>query len=361
MKQLFLFLALFLSAHSLFSQVIISEVYAGGGNSGAPYKNDYVVLYNPSNAYISLTNWSVQYATSTGSSWTVIGLSNGIASHGYYLIQLGSGGASGSALMNPDVIYNLNISVTGGKVALLNTMTALTSATGNATAPNVADYIGWGSATDYEGATAAPAQSNTMAVCRSPLTDTNNNGADFVTASPVPRNSAVVLTLDLTAFTGHVKGANHQLEWKTDAHEGALFEIQHATNGIDFQTVGELKGDKNNADTHLFTFDYATPSKGINYYRLQLIEVDGKTSFSKIISVENGVKTNLKAYPTLATDHLTINVDTEGVQTYYIFNLNGQSTQTGDFTEQKDLFINTLSSGIYFLKVGTEIAKFTKQ
>ena len=170
----------------------------------------------------------------------------------------------------------------------------------------------------------------------------------------------MVLVLDLTVFTGHAKGANHQLEWQTDAPEGTLFEIQHATNGIDFQTVGELKGDKSNADTHLFTFDYTTPSKGINYYRLQGVEVDGKTSFSKIISVENGVKTNLKAYPTLATDHLTINVDTEGVQTYHIFNLNGQSTQTGDFTEQKDLTVNTLPNGIYFLKVGSETVKFVK-
>ena len=67
-----------------------------------------------------------------------------------------------------------------------------------------------------------------------------------------------------------------------------------------------------------------------------------------------------EAFPTLATDHLTINVDTEGVQTYHIFNLNGQSTQTGDFTEQKDLTINTLPNGIYFLKVGSEIIKFVK-
>ena len=34
--------------------LMIYEVYGGGGNSGAPYKNDYVVLYNATSSSISL-------------------------------------------------------------------------------------------------------------------------------------------------------------------------------------------------------------------------------------------------------------------------------------------------------------------
>ena len=48
------------------TSVVISQVYGGGGNSGATYKNDFVELFNPTAAPVSLAGWSVQYASSHG-------------------------------------------------------------------------------------------------------------------------------------------------------------------------------------------------------------------------------------------------------------------------------------------------------
>jgi hypothetical protein len=56
--------------------VTISQVYGGGGNTGATYANDYVELYNPTAATISMAGWSIQYGSATGSTFsgkTVIG------------------------------------------------------------------------------------------------------------------------------------------------------------------------------------------------------------------------------------------------------------------------------------------------
>ncbi|WP_432382760.1 lamin tail domain-containing protein [Duganella sp. P38] len=47
--------------------VVISQVYGGGGNSGANYKADFVELFNRSDAPVSLAGWSVQYGSSGGS------------------------------------------------------------------------------------------------------------------------------------------------------------------------------------------------------------------------------------------------------------------------------------------------------
>ncbi|HXH89266.1 MAG TPA: lamin tail domain-containing protein [Gaiellaceae bacterium] len=44
--------------------VVISQVYGGGGNSGATYKQDYVELLNRSGAPQSLSGWSIQYGSS---------------------------------------------------------------------------------------------------------------------------------------------------------------------------------------------------------------------------------------------------------------------------------------------------------
>src|SRR5690242_11695710 len=45
--------------------VVISQVYGGGGNSGATYTNDFVEFYNPTSAAVPLTGWSVQNAGDT--------------------------------------------------------------------------------------------------------------------------------------------------------------------------------------------------------------------------------------------------------------------------------------------------------
>ncbi len=57
-------------AQAVSTSVVISQVYGGGGNSGATYKNDFVELYNLGSAAVDLTGWSVQYASSAGTSWS---------------------------------------------------------------------------------------------------------------------------------------------------------------------------------------------------------------------------------------------------------------------------------------------------
>jgi len=58
--------------------VVISQIYGGGGNQGAAYRNDFVELFNRSGAPVNLTGWTIQYASATGSSWVKIELSGTI-------------------------------------------------------------------------------------------------------------------------------------------------------------------------------------------------------------------------------------------------------------------------------------------
>src|SRR4051794_40637349 len=51
------------------ASVVIGEVFAGGGNSGAPYANDYVELFNRSSSTVNLAGWTLQYASSGSTSW----------------------------------------------------------------------------------------------------------------------------------------------------------------------------------------------------------------------------------------------------------------------------------------------------
>ena len=57
-------------AQAVSPDVVLSEVYGGGGNAGALLKQDFIELYNTSASPVLLTGWSVQYTSATGSGWT---------------------------------------------------------------------------------------------------------------------------------------------------------------------------------------------------------------------------------------------------------------------------------------------------
>jgi predicted extracellular nuclease len=185
--------------------VVISQVYGGGGNTGATFQNDFVELFNRGTTTVSLAGWSIQYASATGTgnfganTGQLTELSGSLAPGRYLLIQEASTAAVGAPLPAADITdaTPINMSGTGGKVALVNTATTLgcnggsTPCTPGALA-TIVDLIGWDGANFFEGAAAAPTTSNTTAALRNNggCTDTDNNGADFSAGTPTPRNTS---------------------------------------------------------------------------------------------------------------------------------------------------------------------------
>jgi len=85
--------------------IVISQLYGGGGNSGAPYQNDFIELYNRGTTTIDIGGWSLQYTSAAGISWgnQKLALGGTIAPGQYYLIALSSGGATGNPLPTPSI------------------------------------------------------------------------------------------------------------------------------------------------------------------------------------------------------------------------------------------------------------------
>lgn len=195
MKKLYTLVLLVLVALTSQAQVVISQVYGGGGNSGAPLTNDFVELFNRGTVPQDLTGWSIQYTSAAGptaptTTWSVTPLTNITLQPGkYYLIQQ-AGGANGVALPTPDATGTLAMSGTNGKVLLANVTTAQTGA--NPTGSQIIDFVGFGSANAYEGGAAVATLSNTTAAIRlnGGCKDDNQNSLDFTTGTPTPRNSS---------------------------------------------------------------------------------------------------------------------------------------------------------------------------
>ncbi len=180
--------------------LVISQLYGGGGNSGATLTNDYVEIYNPTGVSFNLAGWSLQYALAAGTSWTnTQPLGGTIAPGEYFLVALASGGANGSPLpVTANISGDINMSATTGKVALVSNAISLTGSCPNGSDPDIVDFVGYGSsASCFEGGARAPAPGNTNALFRklNGAQDTNQNGDDFQTGAPNPRRTAPIVEL----------------------------------------------------------------------------------------------------------------------------------------------------------------------
>lgn len=200
MRKFYSLLAAVALAATSNAQIVISQVYGGGGNSGATYKNDFIELFNRGQESVTLTGAYVQYASATGAFNLKHSLPTvTIPAGGYYLIKE-QGGTTGADLPTADYTPAssgadgwFNMSGTAGKVALTSSDAAPTAANSS----NVIDFVGFGTTANMsEGDTPTPAPSSANSVQRKNggCTDSNNNGSDFTAAVASARNSATAIS-----------------------------------------------------------------------------------------------------------------------------------------------------------------------
>ncbi|HQB28457.1 MAG TPA: lamin tail domain-containing protein [Paludibacter sp.] len=188
--------------------IIITEVYGGGGNSGATYSNDYIELYNTTDNPVDIGGWSVQYYTKAGdgvsSNVIEIPADKSIPARSHFLIQ-GAGGEFGDLLLTPDVISTINFAADGGKVILYTVSTPQTidKLMINTIVENqyFKDYLPFGKEPlPIWGSTMTANPSKTRSAGRKKEDNvyvyTQNIGDDFETQVPSPQGS------DLTTVNG---------------------------------------------------------------------------------------------------------------------------------------------------------------
>jgi hypothetical protein len=206
------------------AQVVISQVYGGGGNGGSIYNNDFIELFNRGTVAVSLNGWSVQYASQTGTTWASTNLPNITLQPGkYFLIQEAAGAGTPGALPTPDLdgitcgcTFNatggaqtggIAMSGTNGKVILSSS--TVNETTANPTGTQIIDKVGFGGANGFEGAAATGVLSNSTAALRNNngCTDTNENGNDFTVGTPLARNGATAAnTCNLSVKQNDIAG-----------------------------------------------------------------------------------------------------------------------------------------------------------
>ncbi len=169
--------------------LVISEVFGGGGNSGAPLRSDFIELYNPTAQSIPLDGLSLQYRSVGGGSGGTFALSGSVPARTSYLVKAADGGNTAQpALPTPDATTTLSMSATNGQVLLVRGTSAFIGSGDVAGHPAIVDAVGYGTTpTTFETAPTGRALSNTTAATRDAAgTDRDQNAADFTSGAPTP-------------------------------------------------------------------------------------------------------------------------------------------------------------------------------
>jgi MYXO-CTERM domain-containing protein len=190
------------------SDVVISQIYGGGGNANAKFRNDFIELFNRGKTAVSLKDKSLQIANANldfgSDADSKIQLPEVDLEPGqYFLVKLRGGGADaspeslvGDELPAPFFEAPLaNLTQTAGKVALVKGEAPLEGCGGKeagaCAGDTILDLVGYGGASQFERVPAQELSSKKSALRKGAgCIDTNDNAADFTTAEPpTPRTT----------------------------------------------------------------------------------------------------------------------------------------------------------------------------
>jgi hypothetical protein len=200
-------------------------------------------------------------------------------------------------------------------------------------------------ATVPAGATTGPIA---VSIACGPFTDVNN----FTVQSLLP--------VSWLNFTAHATQGNVLLAWSTSAEQQSKdFIVEFSDNGNTWHSLGTITAAGNSNTTSDYQFTHLKPNNGKNYYRIVQRDIDGKTSYSKIISINfNGYSNSIFVYGNPVNNgQLVIRVSKA---TYVnILNQNGQllfSKFIGPGVQTIPL--TGFAKGVYILKTAQATQKF---
>ena len=163
-----------------------------------------------------------------------------------------------------------------------------------------------------------------------------------------------VLPISELTFTALKENNSVKLYWKTTNEiNTSHFNIQRSANGTSFTNFGSVTA-RNISGNNDYNFRDVNPIDGVNFYRLQMVDIDGKTTYSSIIKILFTGMNGLQVFPNPATNMISL----KGLQSNGIFKImasDGKLVKQISVTASSMLVdISTLAKGMYILQYNNE-------
>ena len=149
------------------------------------------------------------------------------------------------------------------------------------------------------------------------------------------------------------------LTWSTAQEQNSKnFEIERSSDGRRFSRIGSVIAAGNSNAISRYSYIDDMPLKGLNYYRLKQIDLDGKFAYSEVAQVNFDGGERLFVFPNPAADQLTVQLPANSRFTsVHIIDISGKlvlQKQLASGSSTLKLNIRSLSPGSYVLQLRGE-------
>jgi hypothetical protein len=183
-------------------------------------------------------------------------------------------------------------------------------------------------------------------------------------------SNIVAIPVELMSFKANAKGNVNVLDWTTASERNNRgFDVERSVNGIDFIKLGTVKGKGNAAVVNNYTFTDNEAPLSNAYYRLRQIDMDGRATVSKTVTVArngSGKARIVKTYPSVTSDYLTLELTANGNTTLTVSDLMGRTLSTlalgdnnGSMIQRLD--VSQLATGLYFITLQSGGTRLTEK
>ncbi len=206
------------------------------------------------------------------------------------------------------------------------------------------------SATSITATVPAGATTGPIAVSLScgPFTDVNN----FTIQSLLP--------VSWLNFSARAVQENVVLEWSTAMEQDTKdFVVEHSGDGNRWHSLGTTTAAGKSQAKSVYSFTHHTPLTGKNYYRIKQRDIDGLSTYSKVINIQfKGSSSKIHIYGNpVSNGNLMLQLSEASIVALY--SQNGQLLYSKSMSiGMQRISLKYYSKGVYFLKAGNEIQRF---
>ncbi len=178
---------------------------------------------------------------------------------------------------------------------------------------------------------------------------TNNNltaALGVVPGGPLP--------IKLLSFNAAKQNKSANLSWETSIETNSnYFDVQTSRNGTDWQSIGTVAAAGNSNTVKRYSFEHVSPGKGINYYRLKLVDIDAQFEYSQTRAITFTTGTSITVSPNPTADKIFITSGNTGtLESLTLYSAEGRLMQSfKNFGLGNGIDMSRYGPGIYLLKI----------
>jgi hypothetical protein len=162
------------------------------------------------------------------------------------------------------------------------------------------------------------------------------------------------LPLTLLSFTAQAVNGQGLLQWTTSSeYKTSYFLVQRSGNNISWDKIGQVTAAGQNTGQRQYNYTDAAPGTGSNYYRLEMVDLDGTVTYSPIRQLSFDGQRSIQIIPNPASSLVSVLLPAglSGPVVLQVFSASGQLMlrQEGDGRSSLGFNVSTWARGTYMV------------